>query len=314
MISVRVRKFRNRSKGFKLVSVSRRSALLLQLFCLPALWFSVVALAAAPQGQSAPSVLSAPEAQALVQRALATELRTARDTSHPMRFRLRRSSPRLTTVKEIVETRDGAVARLISQFDRPLSLPDEQKEQARLDLLLSDPGRQQHRKQSEDEDFGIVMNLLRMLPRAFIYQYAGVGQGPCGPVRKFAFSPNPRFNPPDMQTQALTAMTGELWIDAAQERVTRLEGHLRQDTDYGWGILGKLNKGGWLVMEQADMGGHQWRIARFQINMTLRILFKEKSFDTVEEMTQYEPVPPGIDYRQAIQMLRTPQSGHAGGR
>jgi hypothetical protein len=314
MIPARARKLGNSSKPIKLVTVLRRSALLLHLFCFSALWFSVAALAAAPQGQPAPPVLSAAEAQALVQRALATELRTARDTSHPMRFRLRKSSPRLTTVKEIVETRDGAVARLVSQFDRPLSLPDEQKEQARLDLLLSDPSRQQHRKQSEDEDFGIVLNLLRMLPKAFIYQYAGMGQSPCGPVQKFTFSPNPRFNPPDMQTQALTAMSGELWIDAAQERVTRLEGHLQQDTDYAWGILGKLNKGGWLVMEQADMGGHQWRIARFQINMNLRILFKVKSFDTVEEMSRYEPVPPGIDYRQAIQMLRSPQGGHAGSR
>jgi hypothetical protein len=260
-------------------------------------------------------LLSAPEAQALVQRSLATELRAARDFSHPMRYRLRKSSPRLTTVKEIVETRDGDVARLVSLFDRPLSPPDEAKEQARLDLLLSDPGRQLHRKQSEDGDFGIVLNLLRMLPNAFIYQYAGLGQGPAGPVQKFTFRPDPRFNPPDMETQALTAMSGELWIDAAQERVTRLEGHLQQDTDYAWGILGKLNKGGWLVMEQADMGGHQWRIARFQINMSLRILFKVKPFDTVEEMSRYEPVPAGIDYRQAIQMLRaSPGGGHAGSR
>jgi hypothetical protein len=291
-------------KPAKLLVVFTRRVLL-HSFCFSALWFSVIALAAGPHGQPSPPLpLSDPEAQALVQRALATELRCARDTSHPMRFRLRKSSPRLTTVKEIVETRDGAVARLVSQFDKPLSPLDEQNEQARLDLLLSEPGRQQHRKQSEDGDLDIVLNLLRMLPKAFIYQYAGVGQGPAGPVQKFSFRPEPGFNPPDMQTQALTAMSGELWIDAAQERVTRLEGHLQQDTDYAWGILGKLNKGGWLVMEQTDVGGHQWRIARFQINMSLRILFKIKSFDTVEEMNRYEPVPAGIDYRQAIQMLR----------
>jgi hypothetical protein len=99
-------------------------------------------------------------------------------------------------------------------------------------------------------------------------------------------------------------MTGELWIDAAQERVTRLEGHLQQDTDYGWGILGRLDKGGWIVIEQADVGGRQWRIARFKMQMNLRVLFKTRSIDTTEEMTQYAPVHVGIDYRQAIQMLR----------
>ena len=64
--------------------------------------------------------------------------------------------------------------------------------------------------------------------------------------------------------------------------MTRLEGHLQQDTDYGWGILGKLNKGGWVVLEQADVGARQWRIVRFQMEMNLRILFKTKRLDTTE--------------------------------
>jgi len=258
---------------------------------------------------AAQPALTPAQAQALVQRALATELRTAQDADHPMRYRLRKSSPRLTSVKEIVETRDGDVARLVSIFDKPLSPADEQAEQARLDALLNDPSRQRHRKQGEQGDLGIVLKLLRMLPNAFLYQYAGAGAGSAGKVEKFAFRPNPDFSPPDFETQALTAMSGELWIDAAEERVTRLEGHLQQDTNYGWGILGKLDKGGWIVIEQADVGQGQWRIARFEMKMNLRLLFKTRSFDTVEEMTQYAPAPAGIDYRQAIQMLRDGTGG-----
>ena len=248
-----------------------------------------------------------------MKRALATELRASQDTSHPMRYRLRKSSPRLTSAKEIVETRDGEVARLIAINDRPLSLADEEREQARLDALFSDPGRQRHRKQSEEADTGIVLKLLRMLPQAFLYEYAGTGQGPSGKVEKFRFRPNPAFNPPDLETQALTAMTGELWIDASQERVTRLEGHLQQDTTYGWGVLGKLDKGGWIVVEQTEVAERQWRIARFQMKINLRILFKIKNFDTVEEMTQYAPVPAGLGYRQAIQMLRSTPGNRAQG-
>lgn len=252
----------------------------------------------------APAALTPAQAQALAGRALATEMRTAQDPNHPMRYRLRKSSPRMTSTKEIVETRDGDVARLVRLNDQPLSQSAEQLEEARLDALLSDPSRQRHRKQSEEADAGIVFKLLRMLPRAFLYEYAGAGQGPSGMVEKFHFRPNPAFSPPDLETQALTAMTGELWIDAAQERVTRLEGHLQQDTDYGWGILGKLDKGGWVVIEQADVGGRQWRIARFQMKMNLRILFKTRNIDTTEEMSQYAPVSAKLDYRQAIQMLR----------
>jgi hypothetical protein len=252
-----------------------------------------------------PAAVTPVQAQALVERAVAAEMRTAQDANHPMRYRLRKSSPRLTTVKEIFETRDGAVARLLSIGDRPLSAADEEKEQERLDGLLSDPGRQRHRKQNEDADTGRALKVLRALPEAFLYQFAGTGWGPAGKVEKFTFNPNPRFSPPDLETQVLTAMAGEIWIDASQMRMTHLEGHLQRDIDFGWGILGRLNKGGWIVIEQADVGGHQWRIVRFQMGMSGRVLFKNKSFDTVEEQTQFEPLPAGLGYRQAIQMMRS---------
>jgi hypothetical protein len=267
-------------------------------------FFLLFSFAGAALEQSGPASLTPAQAQALVARALATEVRTAQDINHPMRYRLRKSSPRFISTKEIAETRDGDVARMVAINDQPLSPDAEQREQARLDALLSDPARQRHRKQSEESDTGIVLKLLRMLPQAFSYEYAGVGQGSSGTVEKFHFHPNPAFSPPDMESQALTAMSGELWIDAAQERVTRLEGHLQQDTNYGFGILGKLDKGGWIVLEQAEVGAGRWRIVRFQIKMELRILFKEKSFDSVQEMTHYAPIPANLDYRQAIQMLR----------
>jgi hypothetical protein len=220
-----------------------------------------------------------------------------------MRYLLRRSSPRLTTTKVIAETRDGDVARLVAINDQPLGLADEQREQARLDALLRDPSLQRHRKQREAGDFGIVLKLLHMLPQAFTYEYAGADAS--GKIERFRFRPNPAFSPPDLETQALTAMTGELWIDAAQERVTRIEGHLQQDTSYGWGVLGKLDKGGWILIDQADVGAGQWRIVRLQIKINLRILLKTKTFDSVQEMTRYALLPSVMNYQQAIQMLRS---------
>jgi hypothetical protein len=277
----------------------------LSLFLLFVWAHPCVTLAAPAKQAATPSIQTQAQAQDLVERAVSAEMRTAQDASHPMRYRLRKSSPRLTTVKEIFETRDGAVARLLSIGDKPLSAADEEQERARLEGLLSDPGRQRHRKQNEDADTGHALKVLRALPQAFLYEFAGTGWGPAGKVEKFTFKPNPHFSPPDLETQVLTAMAGEIWIDASQMRVTRLEGHLQQDIDFGWGVLGRLNKGGWIVIEQADVGGHQWRIVRFQMVMSGRVLFKNKSFDTVEEQTQFEPLPAGLGYRQAIQMLRS---------
>ncbi len=265
-------------------------------------------MAGASQGQAA---MAPAPGNGVVLRVLAAELRTAQDTQHPMRYRLHRSSPRFTSTKEIVETREGAVARLVAVNDRPLSPTDEQREKARLDALLSDPNLQRHRKLAEDQDQRRAMKVLRALPDAFLYQFAGFGMGPAGRVEKFAFRPNPHFEPPDLETQVLTVMTGEIWIDTAQERVVRLEGHLKQDVDFGWGILGRLNNGGWIVIEQADVGEHQWRIVRFQMSMSGRVLFKNKTFDTMSEQSNFTPLPVGLGYVQAIQMLRA-GTGNAG--
>ena len=88
-----------------------------------------------------------------------------------MRYHLRKSTPRLTSTKIIFETKDGAVARLIAINDKPLSAEEERKEQDRLNQLLSDPSRQWHRKQSEDEDTRRVTKVLRALPEAFDYRF-----------------------------------------------------------------------------------------------------------------------------------------------
>jgi hypothetical protein len=250
-------------------------------------------------GASAPA-----EEQSLVQQALANEVSAAKDSQHPMCYRLRKSSPRLTTTKEICETADGAVARLVSVNDAPLSATDEQREQTRLDQLLSDPGKQRHRKQSQDQDTARALKVLRSLPNAFIYEDEGPVEGSSGAVEKFRFKPNPKFDPPDLETQVLTQMAGELWIDRAQERVTRLDGRLQQDVDFGWGILGRLYKGGSILIEQADVGDHQWRVVHFDMKMSARVVFKTKSFDTTEDESQFVTVPQGLKYQQAIAMLR----------
>jgi hypothetical protein len=253
--------------------------------------------------------MSALESGQLVQRALAAESHAAEDTSHPMRYLLRKTSPRLTTTKDLIETRDGIVARLVTVNDKPPSAADVDKEEARLNALLSDPGRQRHRKQSEDADTVRALKVLRALPTAFVYQYAGAIANGSGNAARFVFTPNPHYRPPDLETEVLTQMTGEIWIDPVQMRVEHLQAKLQQDVDFGWGVLGRLYKGGWITIDQGDVGGGVWRIVKFQMAMSARVLIRNKSFETTEVESQFTPVPANLDYRQAITMLRGTQRG-----
>jgi hypothetical protein len=266
---------------------------------------------AAP-GQNAP--VSALQGTELVQRAFAAELSAAQDPSHPMRYQLHKSSPRLTTTKEILETHDGSVAMLRAVNDKPLSEADVTKEQQRLDELLADPGKQKHRRTGQEEDTQKILKVLRAMPNAFIYQYAGMVQAASGNAARFVFSPNPSFVPPDLETQVLTAMTGEVWIDPVQVRVMHLQASLQRDVEFGWGVLGRLYKGGWITIDNADVGGGVWHVVRFQMNMSARVLIRTKSFETLEEESHFSPVSPTLDYRKAIELLRAGPAAPAAGR
>lgn len=241
----------------------------------------------------------------MVKRVLQTELNAATDTSHPMQYRLRKMSPRLATTKMIVETKDGDVAHLIAINDNPLSDQDRQNEEIRLKGLLNDPGQQRHRMEREQGDSQRARKIIRALPDAFLYAYAGVVETPQGPSYRMTFQPNPNFDPQDLDAQVLKGMAGELWIDVAQQRVTRLQGKRIKDVDYLGGILGKLDQGGTLLLEQADIGNGQWRTTHLVLVMDARILFKIIKLDTTLQLSQFSPVAAGLSYQQAIQMLES---------
>jgi len=260
-------------------------------------------LSAAQPSASQPAPLSAEETQTMVRTVLQTELNAAQDPGHPMQYRLHKMSPRLATTKLIVETKDGDVARLVSINDGPLSPQDEQNEQIRLQGLLNDPSLQRHRQQREQGDTQRARKVMRALPDAFLYTFAGLADTPQGPSYRLSFQPNPKFDPQDLEAQVLKGMAGEMWIDVAQRRVTRLEGKRIHDVDYGWGILGKLDQGGTLLLEQADVGNHQWRTTHMVLVMNARFLIKTVKLDTTLELSQFEPVATGMTYQQAIQKL-----------
>jgi hypothetical protein len=255
-----------------------------------------------------PAHLSNEETQALVKRVLRAELESAQDAAgaaaHPMQYRLRKMSPRRSTTKLIVETKDGDVARLIAINDGPLSPEDQQNEAARLQGLLDDPSLQRRRQDREQNDAERARKIMRALPDAFLYQFAGIVETPLGPSYRLSFQPNPSFDPQDLEAQVLKGMAGELWIDVAQQRVTRLEGKRLHNVDYGWGLLGKLDEGGTLLLEQSDIGNHQWRTVHMVLVMNARVFVKSVKLDTTLDLSQFTPVTPSMSYQQAIELLR----------
>lgn len=266
----------------------------LQRFAIPGLIFSfALATFAAAQG------LSPEEA---VMRASHNEM-VAHD-QRPYRFTLHKIDDGKITTKEIIETKDGDVARLIAINDKPLPPKLEAKEIQRLQTLLADPSIQEHRRKREQEDAKHANEIVRLLPTAFIYKFLGIAQGPSGPCYRLSIEPNPNFEPPDRQAAVLHGMAGEIWIDQKQERMVELNVHLVSDVDFGWGVLGKLYKGGTILVKQKDVGQDHWEQYKLRLNLTGKILMlKSLVINTKEDESNFAPVPADWTYQDAVKAL-----------
>jgi hypothetical protein len=244
------------------------------------------------------------DATALVRRAVQHRL-DAGKSHRPVRYLIHRTDERHDTTKEIIETVDGGVARLVAIDGKPLSAEADRAELDRLDTLANHPELQEHRHKSEQKDAERVDRLLALLPDAFLYRFEGMTPCAASQCYRLSFTPSPHFTPPNLEADLLCGVAGEVWIDAEQERLTRLDGHFIADVDFGFGIIGKLNKGGTVLLEQSDVGEHDWELTRLTLHVTGNALMvKPLSFQINEEASRFSPVAPGLRYKDAIQLLK----------
>jgi hypothetical protein len=242
---------------------------------------------------------------ALVRSASWNELHS-QNSGHPVRFRLRKQDENGSTTKDIIETKDGDIARLIAVNDQPLTPEKAKAERARLDNLLAHPELQARRHKREQEDSSRSNEMIRLLPDAFLYTYRGIVNTANGPAYRLSFVPNQNFIPPDREAQVYHGMAGELWINCAEKRMTRLDAHLISDVDFGWGIVGRLFKGGTILVEQQDVGNGHWESTHLKLNLNGKILMlKNLVIRSTEDGSGYKPVSNSLTYQDAIRMLES---------
>jgi hypothetical protein len=251
---------------------------------------------------------------ALVRRAV--ELRLQEEKSHrPVRYVLRKVDGDHETTKEIVETKDGDVARLVAINGQPLSAEQERVEMERLDVLAAHPELEERRRRSEQRDAARIDRLVGMLPDAEVYTLlgmvpcgagSGTGGGFGGQCYRLGFAPNPGFAPPDIEAEVLQGFAGEVWIDKEQNRLVRLDARLVRDVNIGFGILGRVNKGGTMALDQAYASdAREWQPTVLKINLQGRALMVKAVDIRIDELASgFAPVPEGTGYREGIAMLK----------
>jgi hypothetical protein len=250
-------------------------------------------------------------ANQLVKETVAREVEALNDPSHKHLFRSRRQSPKGSQTRLYVETNDSMAGMLIAVDDQPLNPQQKQAEMDHLAWLANNP-EQLHKKHArEKEDAERLLRILKALPEAFRYEYAGAEDSepalgkPGEPLLRLKFTPNPDYNPPSHVEQVLEGMQGDLLIDASLKRIARVDGTLFREVSFGWGIIGRLAKGGHFRVQQADVGDGTWEITRMSLKMAGKFLmFKSFSVDWDEVYSDFQRVPGNLTFAKGVEMLK----------
>src|SRR5271168_2954856 len=146
-------------------------------------------------------------------------------------YRVEKRVASQTTVEQEVETRSGPVYRVLAHQGKPLDLAGQKKETERLNNLLRNPTEQARMKQDHDAEEQRLQRLIAAMPDAFVYSYDGTADGSL----RLSFRPNPAYNPPTYETRVYHALAGEILIEPRLKRLVKLDGHIVNEIDFGFG-------------------------------------------------------------------------------
>jgi len=242
--------------------------------------------------------------QELVRRAAKNEIK-ANDYHQYFMYRDHVESKNHSVTKEVIETPQGGLASTITINGQPLTPEQRAKENRKLEKFANDAEARRKSLEASKEDDKRDELMLTSLPDAFLYTYAGTQPGPNGEdLVHLTFKPNPKFNPPNHETRVYEGMQGDILIDRKALRIAKIDGTLFKDVDFGWGILGRLYKGGKFYIEQRDVGSGRWETVRQTLEFNGKILMvKPLSISSTETATDFRPVPANLTVAQTLELL-----------
>ena len=226
-------------------------------------------------------------------------------------FVMRRKTAHILETKLMVQTNEAVAGRVLSYNDEPMTEEGRKSEDARVERFIKDPDELRKKQREERDNRERFARVLRAMPKALLYEYDGFEPAAAGVGHKgedlvrVKFRPNPDYGPPTRVEQLLTGMGGMLLLDPQRLRLARLDATLQDDVAFGWGILGHLDKGGHILIEQGSLPDGNWVLSHFTMRFTGKVLvFKNIDVNTTETSWDFRRVPDDLGFAQGLELLK----------
>jgi len=216
------------------------------------------------------------------------------------RYRIDRHTPNGIATEDQVETAEGPVSWVTEGNGQPLNGAARAEEQARLERLKASPQEQARHLRDYNKDEDRIGRIVRLLPDAFLYDFDGEENG-CTRLR---FHPNPSYPSHSIEARVFHSMSGVLLVDARYKRLAGLEGHINQNVDFGFGILGRIYKGGWFKLDRVRVSSTDWKTDQLEVHLNIRaLLVTSFARETSETRGAFEAVPARMSVAQGVALL-----------
>jgi hypothetical protein len=236
----------------------------------------------------------------LARAVVANELRAQDENHSRWMYRVDREEQGKKKAKEVVQTGQGSLDRLVAVDGHPLNAGEQQDERERIKNLIRNPAEQQRLEQTKKKDAEQCKAFFKMIPDALTFSYAGRD----GELIKLSYRPNPSFQPPSREARVFHAMEGEMWVHGTQRRLVRIQGQLVADVKFAGGLLGHLQKGGHFHVEQRELLPGQWDLTFMEVDMKGKALFfKTIAVQEKEYRSDFQTIPDGLTLVEAADML-----------
>lgn len=241
----------------------------------------------------------------LVSEAVDFQLADLRHKDYSLRYQLHRVDAKEDSVREVIETADGNVARMLLRDGKPLTLQQASDERKRLESITPASLRRHHRGAQDSDNYGV--ELISALPVAMLYtrtpgqpQAAGIAR----PQVVLDYEANPDYKAQTVSQSLLHGLAGRMWIDAETHHLLRIEINVTHDLNLMAGILARVYSGGSVTYQQHALGNGHYAYDHIEMSLRLReLIVKNVPFHSSLTATQVVALPTRLALNDAVQML-----------
>ena len=134
--------------------------------------------------------------------------------------------------------------------------------------------------------------MMEQLTRAFNFQLLGQGRAKEFTVYILKATPRPGYQPPNLETQVLLGMQGELWVDVKTYQWVKVTARVIHPVSID-GFLAEVEPGTQFELEKSPVDGGVWQVTHFAMKSQAKVLHLFNRASS-EDDTYF-------DYRRAVE-------------